>query len=185
MNKYITIILLGYIFCFSNTIAAALAPPNANCLIKNINAHGSKAVIKKLTEENNWAEFEQVCNQIETGKKEWLEVARLLVTGSDAATTESLVNSVSRALPNAPFEVLSLIAKTQHDRVWGFTVNNICISTHIEPEPGVIEKYFIDSEKALKSLDTKNNPLLNELRIQCLKNIHYYHGQLTASPPLP
>ena len=98
-------------------------------------------------------------------------MARLLAPGSDAASAESLVLSVARALPKSPRQVLSLVAETEKNQAGRFTVDRICISPFIEPEPGVLERYLIETEKTLESTDTSDSQLLDTLRLQCLDNI--------------
>jgi hypothetical protein len=171
MIRIIYVLLLSCVFSSAYMTEVRAGTPDAALLIKEIKAKGAKTVIAELAIDDEMTQFEKVCDKIETGNKEWLEVAKLLLPGSDAATTEGLVYSVARALPKAPRQVLDLIAETEHDRVWAFTVNNICISTFIEPEPGVAEKYLTESEKALKSMDTGSNQKLNNLRLKCLKSI--------------
>jgi len=155
-----------------NTTSSNAEAPDAGRIISEIKLKGAKEVIARLTSDENWTEFEKVCDEIETGKKEWLEVAKLLAPGSDAATAESLIISVARALPKSPRHVLSLVAETEQDPKGGFTVEMICTSPFIESEPGVSERYLIETEKTLASTDTSDNIQLNTLRLKCLDNIH-------------
>jgi hypothetical protein len=179
MKRLMLVLVFGCFISSLNTSGASAAPLDAASLSKEIKLKGAKAVMAELTGDDAMTQFEKVCDKIETGTKEWLEVAKLLLPGSDAATTESLVTSVSRALPKAPRRVLELIAETEHDRVWTFRVNNTCISTFIEPEPGVVEEFLSKSEMALNSLNTSDNPRLEGLRLKCLRQIRghltYFH----------
>lgn len=170
MKKKIYIVLFGLLICLAKLSFAMSDPLDADCLISDIKIKGAKAVMAKLRT-NEMMQFEKVCDNIETGQVKWLEVARRLMPGSDAATTESLIISVSRALPKAPRQVLELIEATEHDRTWAFTTKNTCVSTFIEPEPGVSERYLLDSAKALTTLNTGKNAKLEQLRKDCLKNI--------------
>ena len=171
MNKIIFVILFGCFFYTGNITGARAEDPDAALLINEIKTKGAKAVLGELTVDQNWKKFTEVCDKITTGEKEWLEVAGQLLQASDAGATESLESSVARALPNAPRQVLKLIAETRHNAEWEFTVDTACTSPFIEPESGVEEKYLLDSQKALKLLDTSDNPKLNRLRIQCMESI--------------
>ncbi|HSL78271.1 MAG TPA: hypothetical protein VK877_01305, partial [Pseudolabrys sp.] len=93
----------------------------------------------------NELQFEEICGAIETGRSEWLEVARLLRPVSDGAQTLSVNYSVARALPKAPSRVLRLIGQ-------GFAVEDVCTSPFIEPEPGLAERYEEDALRALAGL---------------------------------
>ncbi|GEM_PF-6915266 len=171
--KLMLCIVLSSLFFLSIVVEKADAEdPDAVRIIEEIRLKGPKSVIERLVSCEKWTEFEAVCDMIETGEKEWLEVARLLAPGSDAASAESLVYSVARALPRSPRQVLSLVAETENDPAGRFTVDRICISPFIEPEPGVSERYLIEAEKKLESTDTSDSLRLNTLRLQCLDNIH-------------
>lgn len=171
MKLLICLIVSGSIILSQNLAGAVAGEPDAKQLVKEIRVKGSKAVIAELTSDDQWTGFEKVCDRIETGDREWLEIAKLLAPGSDAATAESLILSIARALPKAPFSVLSLIAEEVRNHDDGFTVDNVCISPYIEPEPGDEERHLIATVIALESTDTRNYPLLDSLRLQCLENI--------------
>lgn len=171
MKKYIFVLLLSCAFFSVNVTGARAEDIAAIRLIKEIKIKGAKAVLANLTVDYDSRKFLKVCGKIKTGNKEWLEVARLLYPSSDAGASEDLEASVAQALPNAPRQVLELIAESEHSKEGKFTVGTVCISPFIEPEPGVEEKFLRGAEKALKSLDTSDNPKLNSLRFQCLKSI--------------
>jgi len=176
MRTIICALLLSCVFSYTNVVEAGI--PDAATLTKEIKAKGAKAVIAELTTDDKMTQFEKVCDQIEKGKKDWLTVAKLLLPGSDAATTEGLVYSVSRALPKATRQVLELIAETENDPKWAFRVENTCISTFIEPEPGVAERYLLETRRALELVNTSDDPKLNSLRLNCLKSIKKDIGNL-------
>lgn len=170
--KLLLCIVLSGLFFLSVVVEKVNAEDHdAVRLIKEIKLKGAKSVIERLVSGEKWTEFETVCDKIETGEKEWLEVARLLAPGSDAASAESLVFSVARALPKSPRQVLSLVAETEKDPKGRFTVDRICTSPYIEPEPGVSERYLIETEKTLETTDTSDSQQLNMLRLLCLDNI--------------
>lgn len=51
------------------------------------------------------------------------------------------------ALPKSPRQALALATETENDPKGQFTVDRICISPFIEPEPGVSEWCLIETEK--------------------------------------
>ena len=105
--------------------------------------------------------FERVCHMIETADPKWLEVARLLKPASDAGLALSLNYSVARALPRAPERVLALIGH-------GFTVEDVCTSPFIEPEPGVAENYQRRTVAALRGVRA---PGLSSVVSECLAGV--------------
>ncbi|MEA5114558.1 MAG: hypothetical protein VB050_11085 [Geobacteraceae bacterium] len=171
MNIFIHAILSCIIILSLNLPDASAQEPDAEHLAKEIKSKGAREVIAELMSDDQWTEFEKVCDKIETGNREWLEVARLLAPGSDAAAAESLTMSVARALPKSPREVLALIALSEHDHGKEFTIDNICVSPYIENEPGVEERHLLTTSNVLESTDTSNDPHLNCLRLKCLENI--------------
>lgn len=171
MKLLLCILLSGLVFLSVVVEKANAEDPDAVRIVKEIELKGAKAVIERLVSGEKWTEFEAVCDKIETGEKAWLGVARLLAPGSDAASAESLVFSVARALPKSPRQVLSLVAETEKDAKGQFTVDRICTSPYIEPEPGVSERYLIETEKALETTDTSDSQRLNTLRLLCLDDI--------------
>lgn len=171
MKKFFFVLLLSCLFYSVNVTGTRAEDPDAALLIKEIKTKGAKEALGELTADCDWNKFIKVCDKIATGKKEWLEVAKQLLLGSDAGATESLESSVARALPNAPRQVLELIAETRNNTERKFTIDTTCTSPFIEPEHGVEEKYLLDSERTLKLLDTSDNQKLNRLRIQCLGSI--------------
>src|SRR6266566_2048824 len=128
-------------------------------LLREIESEGPRPVLVRLW--NDEARFKEVCDKIESGDASWLEVARRLKAGSDAAASLSLDYSVARALPRVPEKVLKLI---NH----GFTVDDVCTSPFIEPEPGVAESYQRRASAALRALRSHD---LEAVRDECLKRI--------------
>ena len=133
--------------------------PEAAVLLSEIEASGPKAVLGRLWA--NESQFNAVCDRIEAGDPTWLEVARRLRPASDAAASLSLNYSVARALPAAPGRVLGLVGH-------GFTIQDICTSPFIEPEPGVAESY---EARALRALSTLRGTQLSGLAEQCAARI--------------
>ena len=128
-----------------------------DAILQDIDARGARAVLARAS--TNEALFDG----IETGHPKWLEVARQLRAASDASTTLSLNYAVARALPNAPDQVLLLVGR-------GFTLDDVCTSPYIEPEPGVAESFARRAEAALRRVAA---PGLTQLRDQCLARVRF------------
>jgi hypothetical protein len=128
-------------------------------LLSQIQANGSRAVLARLWQDPR--HFEEVCDHIETGAPGWLRVASELRASSDAGQSTSLNYSVARALPRAPVAVLSLIGR-------GFTVEDVCTSPFIEPDPGVAERY---QKRALKALRRVRELHLQSTRDACIVRV--------------
>ena len=142
------------------TCSAHAQPPREmglepDAILQDIDARGARAVLARAS--TNEALFDG----IETGHPKWLEVARRLRAVSDASTTLSLNYAVARALPNAPDQVLLLVGR-------GFTLDDVCTSPYIEPEPGVAENYARRAEVALRRVTA---PELTRLRDRCLASV--------------
>ena len=146
------------VLAISNVAAAETRPTNLPApaaLLQEIDSSGPREVIRRLEQQNL---FDPVCAAIETGSPSWLEVARRLAPGSDASSALCIDYAVARALPRAPSRVLALIGR-------GFTVEDVCTSPFIEPEPGVAEAYQQRAAKALRSLPP------SRIRDDCLRGV--------------
>ena len=139
----------------AETTLPAASLPSASALLSEIDVSGARVVLRRL-----WAnepQFEALCTSIESADPNWLEVARRLRSASDAAASLSLNYSVARALPVGPVRVLKLVGR-------GFTIEDICTSPFIEPQPGVAERY---EQRALKALAKLSDPALSAVAKQC------------------
>ena len=135
---------------------------SADALLAEIERTGPRPVLERLW--TNGEQFDATCAAIETAEANWLEVARRLKPVSDAAASVSLnyLNySVAKALPLAPIRVLALVGRN-------FTVDNICTSPFIEPEPGVAKCYEDQTLQALAAID---DPAFTSLARQCAEGV--------------
>jgi hypothetical protein len=142
----------------------AVAAISAGALLHEIDTLGPRAVMSRLAVDR--AQFDQICAQIESGDPQWLEVARRLKGVSDGGASLSLSYAVARAIPAAPSRVLALI---DH----GFTVDDVCGSPFIEPDPGVADEY---KRRALLALRSVSAFALQTARNQCLAKIESPNG---------
>jgi hypothetical protein len=124
-----------------------------------IKSRGPRAVLDRLLW--NEPQFNAIGSQIETGRTEWLQIAQLLRPASDASATLSLNFSVALALPRAPARVLRLIGH-------GFSIDDLCTSPFIEPEPGVAEEY---EQRALRALAGFKGSTLEKVAAECADRV--------------
>jgi hypothetical protein len=141
----------------ASSVAVASAPVTADQLLRQIEAEGARQVLQRLWE--NEDQFGHVCGRIESADPRWLEVARRLKPSSDASLSLGLNYAVARALVINPTRVLKLI---NH----GFTVDDVCTSPFIEPDPGVAERY---QRRASAALRRPTDGDLEAVRKECLK----------------
>lgn len=150
-------------------VAASTAPPAADDILRQVADEGARVVVSRLLVSADT--FEKVCERIESGESTWLQVARALKPGTDAATTFSINYAVARALPAAPASVLALI-----DR--GFTLEDVCTSPFIEPKPGVAERY---TQRTVEALQKPVSAELEGVRMACLRRVRAAIAVLSPS----
>ena len=144
--------------------------PSASEILRQVEDEGSRAVLRRL-----WSApdvFEKLCSRIASGRSDWLEVAKALKSGADAAASLSLNYAVARALPVAPARVLALVGQ-------GFAVTDICTSPFVEPERGVAEQYRL---QAIDALRKPFSPQLEKAREECLQHLRAPLGSEAAPP---
>jgi hypothetical protein len=144
-------------------------------ILREIKHKGAKSVIAEYWVTEDYQKSERLVNSISSGKKEWLEVAKLLMAESDAGVTEELFFALSLALPKNPISVLSLL-KTQEFRAQptDFNIDWICRDPYYEDTVDLAteEKFLRDAEKALVYMhDPTQDKELDALRWQCLESI--------------
>lgn len=127
---------------------------------------GEQEVLTTLWQDE--ARFNQVLDSIETGDSGWLAIAQQLRPFSDAGISTSLNYAVARALPNAPKRVLGLVEEN------GFSLEDVCDSPFIEPEPGVAEEY---EARTLEALSTVEDSSLVSLVEACSERVRVPNGE--------
>jgi len=134
---------------------SSAASSSADELLAEITSQGPRAVVDRLVW--NESQFDAIGSQIETGAADWLQIALLLKPVSDAHASEGLDLCVARALPRAPSRVLRLVGH-------GFSLDHVCTSPFIEPEPGVVEEY---ERRALRALAGFKGSTLEKVAAEC------------------
>ncbi len=141
-------------------LLSACSESPAEKVLSRVEESGPQAVIAQLFQSDT--EWTELSRNIESGDDAWLRVAASLRPGSDAGSALSLIYSVARAIPANPHGVLSL-AKEGH-----FSIELICTSPFIEPEPGIAERF---AEKASEALSTVQDPHLLQVRDECVTRV--------------
>jgi len=142
---------------------------DAGQVLQEIKQNGPRSVIISFFGES-LQKSDQLTDSISTGKKEWLEIARILRRESDAAASELLDYAVSLALPKNPIGVLTLF-KTEPDN---FILDRICRDPYYEDTVDLAteEKFLKDAENALVYMyDPTQDKELDAFRWQCLERI--------------
>lgn len=155
-HKFYFIITVIFLLFSANTKSEVLT---AESILNQIKIDGLKTTFDRLWVDEK--QFDYVCDMIQTGDSKWFEVARYLKKSSDAASSLSLNYSVARALPKEPEKVLRLIGKE-------FSIENICTSPFVEPDPGKAENYQLHAIAALKSITAFD---LKQKKEECLSRI--------------
>lgn len=163
MRIFAAIILSLSIACPA-AFASDGTSPSAQALLGRIDKEGGRKVLSELLTRDN--ELERVVSGIESGNASWLGVAVALRPFSDAAISLSLRYAVARALPKAPNQVLALVGH-------GFSVEDICTSPFIEPDPGVAQAYERHALAALINVDT---PSLKPVAAECSRKLRLPAG---------
>lgn len=168
----LTSLIASFLVFASNVKSEEL---DAGLLLQEIKHKGAKSVIVEYWMTEDYQKSERLVNSISTGEKKWLEVAKLLLTESDAAITEDLFFALSLALPKNPIGVLSLL-KTREVRAQPdvFFIDWICRDPYYEDTVDLAteEKFLKDAEKALVYMfDQTQDKDLDAFRWQCLERI--------------
>ena len=124
-------------------------------VMAKIRSEGSSKVMSKLLE--NEHVFESLLSHVDRAETRWFPVWLKLSEHADGGISESIHMAFARAIPRAPQSVLRLVGS-------GLTIDRICTSPFIEPEPGVAEEY---ERTALRALSHVRDPKLKSLAQSC------------------
>lgn len=145
-------------------LAANRSSLSAQEILGRIENEGGRKVLSELLEEDG--ELRVVVSGVESGNSLWLNVATAFRPFSDASVSLSLNYAVARALPKEPSRVLALVGH-------GFSVDDICTSPFIEPDPSVAETY---ERQALAALSKVGTPALKSVAVECSKKLRLPSG---------
>jgi hypothetical protein len=149
---------------------------NPQSIIHQINIKGAKAVVRELNEIDYGTPWGTITSKIETGKPEWIEVAKKLRLGTDAGYTNDLDFSLSMALANSPQSVLKASNIDDCSKPEEFCIDRIC--ANLFPEEGTPKEGYLDDKSIIKILQEKkrsvekiSNVELMKKRDQCLSSL--------------
>jgi hypothetical protein len=129
--------------------------------LQRIQKDGAKAVVAQL----NSAQWTAVLEGIESGRRDWLEVAVALHSATDAGPSEMLALAAGVALRRAPADVLDVVASE-------LSVEGVCglpDLTDPRTDTQVKATNFLDARlKAVRAATKLEKPALRE---QCIRSL--------------
>jgi hypothetical protein len=147
--------------CRDAVLSSAGSHPAADSVLSLIRTKGVRAALDSMLRDP--AVDERWSDSIATGDSVWLLVAKKLRPESDASTSESLDQSLARALPNAPERVLRLLAEAPFSQQW------VCGLPFFEGTPdSAIENH---KRRALAALKAIHRSDLSSVRDSCLRTL--------------
>ncbi len=137
-------------------------PTEAKQLLAYINRKGAETTLKELTagDESRW---NRVLSNIDLGSSLWLDVAKELLSASDAGGTEDLHISLAVALTHNPEAVLSMVGQTK------ITLEQVCSVPFIEADDKTEREHVL---KVRAALGRVVSPALASKKTECLKIIN-------------
>jgi|GEM_PF-3469064 len=157
--------LVILLFC-SGAFAASKAKARPDALtpqsvMRQVESIGARATIQKLHEPNahRWT---AVLHRVQSGKPEWLAVARELSRGLDPETSAEMRNALAKALAVNPGGVLRLIDGRVID------IDYLCGVPFTNRTPAFLKGYRADATRALKKL---KDPDVEDYKSQCISKI--------------
>lgn len=155
--------------------AFELTPSQIRGEIKRV---GAKHVVDTMFSIDPDSEWTRMLDNISTGSKEWLDVAKQLKVESDAGASLDLDLAVAAALPTAPSAVLSVLdgsVENSSDVIGVFSVSDVCrVPYLVEEDEQLAEarELLRKAEFALLKLDDPgHNQNLAILKKRCLDRL--------------
>ncbi len=122
----------------------AAAHPTTQQLTEQIKQKGAQAVISSLYA-NDETEWQFVTGEIGKGGADWLRVAALLASGSDADSAETLSEAVAMAIPHNPVGVLNIMT----ERYTPLSQAVVCGLPFYSMSETQLNNYVVDAIRAL------------------------------------
>jgi len=161
---------IAFVFvCLICSVTTALAGEMTSGEIQGEIARiGLRGVIEKLwnSSETHPNEWDRIIGKIETGDKEWLQVASSLKVAADAGGSEDLNGALALALLKNPVDVLTLVQQGS------FVISDVCTCPYIgetREDEVVAYNYLYEADKVLVGVKVpQDNPHLEKIRQNCL-----------------
>jgi hypothetical protein len=132
----------------------------AKALGADINSEGATSVVRKLNS-GNGSQWQHVIRKIESGSAPWLDVAKKLLTATDAGRTTDLYFALSLAVTHNPNGVLSMVGPD-------LPIEKICSVPYIEPDEKTVRVHRQRVRSALREVTSVK---LASQKKDCLKAI--------------
>jgi hypothetical protein len=126
----------------------------------DIRSHGAAAVVKELNA-GSGIRWHDVIRGIETGSTAWLDVAKMLLTATDAGRTTDLYFALSLALTRNANGVLLLVGPN-------LPIDTVCSVPQIEPDKKTVTAHRAKVHSALLNVKSAD---LEPLKKACLDAI--------------
>jgi hypothetical protein len=140
--------------------AKGVVEPKA--IIDDIDSNGAAAVVRKLTA-GNGSQWHDVIRGIEIGSPPWLDVAKKLLTATDAGRTTDLYFALSVALTRNAAGVLSMAGPD-------LPIEKVCSVPYIEPDEKTIRTHRTKVRTALRKVTSTE---LDSQKKACLSAIDH------------
>jgi len=127
-------------------------------LIRQIDQRGPSQVVRELFDSDE--EWANILRNVARGEPEWLELAARLHEGSDAHSSEELVEAVRSALTESPEHVLELSRKS-------FPLTEVCCKPAFDVDAGRLDQEIADLYRQIRALDRVNRADLAGAREKC------------------
>ena len=115
-----------------------------------------------------------ITSRIETGRGEWLALAKAMIPAADGASAEELQSSLATALVAKPSNVLRLLQSLGGKPPW---VESVCDAPFHSPGKTWLIKY---KAKALMAVQSVREPQLARQKARCLRALRLRN---TSMPP--
>lgn len=146
-----------------STASAATPPLTPASIRMDIRNSGAKAVVARLFSSGH---YDFVMSKIEAGSPAWVLLAKPLSSGTDAATSEELQQTLIHALPKSPRAVLAIM--DTHGSSAPRSPETVCSASFFEGDRTNVAAYRSAAIKAVEAVDA---PALQPVRIRCLKTL--------------
>lgn len=144
-------------------IALADSPMSAQSVLESVASVGARATLQRIYEdEHQWA---TLLNNIATGKRAWVDVAKKLRPGSDGGATEQLTLALGEALEHLSENVLTLAVPE-------YRIEDVCSGPDVDdPRFDSYELSMAAINRRQSQLHSLHSPSIAESRKTCISEL--------------
>jgi hypothetical protein len=143
------------------TAAGAITPDQFRAMLRR---DGARKTVQTLDADPGSPTLGQVYDGISQGNDQWLALVPLLSTGTDASTSEGLLDAVREALPHNAAGVLRVLEDRQTD---SFLKEDVCGAPEMQPGPE-LTAHFTSATRAVEAV---SDPALQAAKTRCLTSL--------------